>query len=260
LTLQHDVSGTVGEGRLVQYLHGELDAHTANELYSHLAQCPACRSLADSLEQRARQASEALLVSRYEEPDAREWQAVLDAIRATARARQRTRHLRIAAGWIITIAAIASLASAPLRAWIAERWATIIDSETVDHSPTPPERSGTVALSFEPEGPNQTITFEKTQSAGTLTVRFSDAPTINLAVSGGAEEQLGWRRNGIRIENTSNSAASYDLMLAHGVQRVSVHIGTLEPITLLRSASGETPAVIGLNDGHVRNPAARDED
>jgi hypothetical protein len=261
MTLPHDADATVGEALLVQYLHGELDAHASNELSGHLAQCDACRILADSLEQSARRASEALLASRYDEPDPREWQAVLDAIRTAAIARRRATHLRIAAGWIIAIAAIASLASAPVRAWITERWASIIDNETIaEQSPTPPERPGTVALSFEPEGPNLEIAFETTQSAGTLTVRFSDATTVSVAVSGGAEEQLGWRQSGIQIANAPGSAASYQLTLARAVQRVSVRIGSHEPIDLLRTETGDAAVEIGLHNGRVRNPASRDED
>jgi hypothetical protein len=260
VNLRHGPSGTLDAGLLVRYLHGELDPSVELSVAVHLDLCEACRSAVESLEGGMRRTSVALRTAAHDQPEANEWSAVLDRVHAAMGHRLRAKRMRIAAGWILALAGAASLASSPVRGWIAERLATMAgndSSATIDRDA--PRSGGTATVTFVPTGAYLEIVVDSIQTAGSLTVRFADGDKVDIAVSGGATEQLTWSRNGIRIANVSLAAASYAVTVSHGVERVSVRVAGADPIELSRHEQGNSTVHIALETGAVRNPASRDE-
>jgi hypothetical protein len=258
MNLQHENGGTLEDGLLVQYLHGELDAEMQQALAAHLDRCPPCRAQSDRLQQRMRDATDALQLSAFPEPRPQEWRALLASVRREAAARRRAARLRLAAGWIIGVAALAGAASSPVRAWIAQRWSNA-NSDAQPAVQIDQQTPGTAGLTFVPGGTVLEVNLESTQSGGFLALRFTEDPLVNVSVAGGASEQFAWGRNVVRIINQTRSSASYTVTVARSVERVTVQVGQLPPIALSRSTVGTETVEIGLTTGAVRNSAPRDE-
>lgn len=260
MNLRHGPSGTLDAGLLVRYLHGELDPSVERSVAVHLETCVACRSAVESLEHGMRKTSVALRTAAHDQPEANEWSAVLDSVHAAVGHRLRAKRVRIAAGWILALAGAASLASSPVRGWIAERLATIAgddSSAAIDRATTRP--GGTATVTFVPAGSHLEIVVDSIQAAGSLSVRFTDGDKVDIGVSGGATEHLTWSRDGIRIANVPLAAASYAVSVSHGVERVSVRVAGADPIELSRHEQGKDAVAIALETGAVRIPASRDE-
>ncbi|HUF70690.1 MAG TPA: zf-HC2 domain-containing protein [Longimicrobiales bacterium] len=259
MNLRHAPSGTLDAGLLVRYLHGELDPSVERSVAVHIDTCVACRSVVESLEEGMRRTSVALRTAAHDQPEANEWIAVLDRVHAGMGHRVRAKRMRVAAGWILALAGAASIASSPVRGWIAERLATIAgddSSAAIDRDAT---RGGMAAFTFVPAGSHLEIVVDSIQAAGSLTVRFTDGDNVDIGVSGGATEHLTWSRNGIRIANVPLAAASYVVSVSHGVERVSVRVAGADPIELSRHEQGKDTVDIALETGAVRKPASRDE-
>jgi hypothetical protein len=260
VNLRHGPSGKLDAGLLVRYLHGELDPSVERAVAVHLDTCEACRSVLESLEGGMRRTSVALRTAAYDQPEEDDWSAVLDRVRAGMGHRLRAKRMRNAAGWILALAGAASLASSPVRGWIAERLATIAGNDSsaaIDRDAT--RSGGTATVTFVPAGSHLEIVVDSIQAAGSLTVRFTDGDKVDIGVSGGATEHLTWSRNGIRIANVPLAAASYAISVSHGVERVSVRVAGADPIELSRHEQGRGTVHIALETGAVRNPASRDE-
>jgi hypothetical protein len=258
MSLRLGNSGTLDSGLLVQYLHGELDETGVQAVAGHVAACDACRSLVASLDAEMRRASDALRAAAWEQPAPDEWRGVLDGVIRTARSRQRGRRMRIAAGWILVTGAAASLASAQVRGWIAEKLA-------FDAEPTMPVASvqdpsgGHASLSFVPTRPELIIAVATKQTAGSLAIAFTDSARTGITVTEGGTEHLTWSGNGVRIANVADSEASYGITVSHGVERVIVRIGDDGPMSFDRAPPPDRSARVDLSTGTVRNDAPRDE-
>ena len=260
MNLRHGPSGTLDAGLLVQYLHDELDPSVERSVAVHVDTCVACRSVVESLEGGMRRTSVALRTAAHDQPEANEWRAVLGRVQAATGNRVRAKRMRIAAGWILALAGAASLASSPVRGWIAERLATIAGNDSsaaIDRDAT--RSGGTATVTFVPAGSHLEIVIDSIQAAGSLTVRFTDGDNVDVGVSGGATEHLTWSRTGIRIANVSLAAASYAVSVSHGVERVSIRVAGADPIELSRHEQGKGTVEIALGTGAVRIPPSRDE-
>jgi hypothetical protein len=259
MTEPHETGQTLAAGLLVQYLHGELDAQQETGVSEHLAVCQPCRTLVESLQVRMRAASDVLRLSAFEAPGTVEWQRLLESVRAAAPARQKAARLRLAAGWIIGLGTVAGLSSSPVRAWMAERWTNLIqDAPAPGQLQHDGQATGQAGLIFEPERDRLDIAFQTTQPGGTLIVRYTDATTVSVTVTGGHTEQLAWRRGSVRIVNQPDARASYLVTLPRSVERVSIRVGGLDRIDLARRELGDS-LVIGLQHGAVRKPEHHDE-
>jgi hypothetical protein len=258
MSLRHGDSGTLDTGLLVRYMHGELEESHAQAISAHLADCVACRSLVSTLEADMRRASGAIREAAWDQPAPDEWNAVLATVTRTTRTRQRDRRVRIAAGWILVAGAAASLASAPVRAWIAERLAfeparemppVTAAGQSDDHA----------SLSFTPDGSELSVAIATTQAGGSLTVSFAESEKATVTVTGGGTEHLTWTGSGIRIANGADAQASYRIEVSRSIERVLVRIGDAEALSFDRTVTGERPVEIELHSGSVRNETARDE-
>jgi hypothetical protein len=258
MNLRHGDSGTLDAGLLVQYVHGELEESRAQAVAAHLAACVACRSLVSTLEADMRRASDALREAAWDQPAPDEWNALLSNVTRTARARQRDRRTRIAAGWILVAGAAASLASAPVRAWIAEKLA-FQSAREAPAVAAASQSDGRASLSFTPDGSELSVTIATQQAGGSLSVTFAESEKATITVTGGGTEHLTWTPGGVEIANDANARASYGIEVSHGIERVLVRIGDAGAVSFDRTVIGERPVEIALHTGIVRNEPHRDE-
>jgi hypothetical protein len=216
-----------------------------------------CRSRLASLEAGSARVRSALRSADFPAPHADEWQAVLAAARTGGAQRRRVRVWRTAAGGLLVLASAAALATAPVRAWVAERWATIAGDGAPASVGSEPADPGRAALAFQPDGPTLEIAIETSQAGGVLSVRFTGAASARATVTDGGTEQLAVGGHTLRIANDAGSRATYDIVLPARVDRVSVRIGARAPIAVSRA---EGLASFSLRSGQrVRNEPPRDE-
>lgn len=256
MTRDHDPSGTLEPGLVVRYLHGELDGDEARAVSEHLEACPACRRLADAIEQGAGRLGAMLKAADPAQPDAGEWRRILGQARARAAARRRTRRRLAAAGWLLLVLAAGAVASRPVRAWMVETWDRVAGRDVdVAHGVETP--SGHADVGFRPAGPVLDIVLDSTQPEGRLTIHFGDAETATVRIVDGAAERLVVGERVVRVHNAATSRASYRLVLPHQVDRVRIRIGSGEPVELDRKAVGAGGAggdvVVDLRHGR-QNP------
>jgi len=258
MNLHHAPSAVLETELLVQYLHGALGAAEVAGISKHLASCEACRSTCAALETRMRRASDVLGLADHAAPDRQEWLTILDAVRERAARGRRKARLLMAAGFILTTVAAASLASAPVRAWITDHWARVSGGKVAE--PAAPDARSLAGLQFTVRGPDLDITFGTAQSDGALHMRFTEEDQVDVAVSDGGSEQLTTGEiTGIRVANQANATASWDVRAPAGIERVRIRIGRREPIELDRATYGRNVIEVSLVDGAVRNRGRRDE-
>lgn len=257
MTIRHDRSATLGAGLIVQYLHGELSADVRADVAGHLEACPACARLAAEIEARTHRLSDTLRSADFEAPPAAEWTSMLAGIQATAAARRRNRRLRIAAGWIAVALASGVLVSAPLRAWLVDRWTDLVDTNDPAVPVMAPNRFG---LAFTPVTAELTVSTSATQADGAIHVRFTEGDTARVSVTAGTDEALALGTAAVRITNRTNSTASYFVEVPKVVKRVTLRIGERPQVVLERSEAGARSIEVDLRNGvRVRNPMPDDE-
>jgi hypothetical protein len=259
VNVQHDAGGTLEAGLLVRHLHGELDAVAARAVAAHIAGCDACRTAAAAIAARTRSVSNALQAADFDQPSPGTWRAVREALRSAPPAHPRLPRLAIAALCVLFAVAAASMASATVRAWVADQWFRV-SGEPAQRARATDANIGRAALAFRPVGPELQVTFETKQAAGTLTLRFTDEQTATVVVDGGAAEQLAVGGRSVHVANASGSRASFTVTLPQVVERVHVRIGTNDTVTLRRGVVDEGEVAIALDSGVVvRKQRARDD-
>jgi hypothetical protein len=278
MTIQHEPGATMDPALLIRHLHDELDAEAHAVLEAHLAACEECRSLASSLATSSRRVRAVLTAADFAPPGDDEWQRVRDTVaRAAHEVRPfarpparcaaytdvvpRERRTGRTRRWLLQAAAVAGVIgaaafalSAPLRAWVTERWHDVVGRPVaMDERTIAPV--GFAAIGFPTAGPEVEIVFAVAQPAGTLRLRFThDAGVARIAVSAGGPEQFVVRSAGVHIANAPGGVATYEATLPREVQRAAIRIGDM-PVLVART---DTPVIIDLASGRVRIPAPRD--
>lgn len=285
MTLRHGPTGTLDPGLLVDLIDDELGPGARADIRDHLAGCPACRDALEAMERRSRAATGVLERTDPDPPTAAEWTHMRERIRSldrghaahSDRGTRATPRFRRAAGWFLALVAAGALASSPVRAWIASGWSALIADEPATGAASPAatyETSpGAAGLTFETAGPELLLVFEEAPSGGALRVRFTEAGTATMRVSGGGAERLTVGRRGVRIAGAGGAAASYDLDVPGPVRRVTVRIGAgkamngpgmgpdgSRELTVTRSGHGAAGAIIDLGEGRVRNAPGDDDE
>lgn len=253
MSLEHIAGATLDDALLVRRLHDELDDDARHALDLHLARCEGCAARLAGLATREQRTRDVLRTVDFDVPDLAR---LLEQVRAVATERRKATRLRIAAGWILAVLAAGALATAPVRAWIAERLASLQgDAPAAPAAVTQPE-AGSASLRFSPSGPGIAVTIARLQTTGTLTVRFAEGDAAEVRVTGRGLDALTVGRLDMRIDNDAQSTASWEITLPRVVEHADVHLGTMEAV---RIARGE-PVRIALDSGRrVRTDSVRDE-
>lgn len=231
----------LSDGDLVRFLDGEGDPAEQERTNTHLRGCQPCAERLQSLRRRSRELS--LLLAQTTpaapEPD------VLAAMRTRKRGQASPPWLR-AAAMVVAVLSAALLAE-PVRAWVAELLGI---GRTELAAPTQPEpRAAPVTPSaseagtrvgFTPTAAEVDLDVASYQQGGAISFVAGEVPEVTVQVQGGTADLL-VLPSGIRIGNTPESTADYQVMLPAGVRQVRVRVGGGAPrlIPAARVAAGE---------------------
>jgi anti-sigma factor RsiW len=245
------MTGTLEAGQLLRYLHDELEQDERGAVRAHVAACNACRTRLATLSRGSRDASALLAAADFEAPGEAEWRAMRERVLRgrTARAPD-PRLLRLAASVALLLGTVVVLQATAAGDWLREQWQAFTTAEPLPVAPA----SGSAAVAFRPAVEVLQVRLDERPAAGVLQVRFAQSDTARLTVLDGGTEALVVESNGVRIANTTAAAASYELVVPRGVQRVAVAVGARAAVELDRA---DVVIELELNSGLVRKPPAR---
>jgi hypothetical protein len=231
----------VSDGDLVRFLDGEGDPAEQERTDAHLRGCQPCTQRLQSLRRRSRGLS--LLLAQTTpaapEPD------VLAAMRTGKRGQASPPWLRAAAAVLVVLSA--ALLAEPVRAWVADLLGI---GQTELAAPTQPElwttpltpsaREAGTRVQFTPTGVEVELDIASYQAGGAIRFEAGEVPEVTVQVLGGTADLL-VLPSGIRIGNTPESTADYQVTLPAGVRQVRVRVGGGAPrvIPAARVAAGE---------------------
>lgn len=205
------------DGELIRLLDGECDSAEERRFRPHLEACSVCQRNADTLRRLSQQFSTAVVELEEPTPPARAkppWRAMRPRLR---------RSLLSGAGVLAVVASL--FAVTPVRAWMAERWEAIrtliLGSEADDQQ----GQQASSVVSFVPTGASFLIDFTGTQSRGTLSLTVDSVASASARiVGGGGNDEIVVLREGLRIRNSAESSASYELRLPRYLESVEVRV------------------------------------
>ncbi len=209
------------DATLVRYLDAAIEDDEREAVARHLATCDACADRLATFRRRSARLGELLQATDVPVSDT--------ALRAP---RRFAASPALAAAAVVLMVASVAVAVQPVRAWIVERslqvWTLVTgDSEEIvaaDETPTA-EPATTASVSFAPSGPRFFIRVAGNQRTGTVTVGAGGASAVTAAVRGGsAMEQLVVLPDGLRIVNTDESTADYEVIVPATLSVITVEV------------------------------------
>lgn len=231
----------LSDGDLVRFLDTEGDPAERERMGGHLRGCSPCGQRLESLRRRSQRLSVLLAQATpaAPEPD------VLAAVRARKRRQAAPPWMRAAAMIIVVLGA--ALMAEPVRAWVADLLGfqrtelaapSQPESQPGPVTPTAPE-AGT-RVQFTPTAGEVELDVASYQSGGAISLQAAEVPEVTVQVQGGTADLL-VLPSGIRIGNSPESTADYQVTLPSGVRQVSVRVGGGTPrvIPAARIAAGE---------------------
>jgi hypothetical protein len=230
------------DGALLRLLDREGPAVEQAEHASHVATCDVCRQRHAVLAAWSRGASEVLARS-----DA--------APRSFAFRRNGRPPLFLWRSWPVAAAVVllvlGTVASgAPVRTWVAQRWAGlrrllhVPEATRPIQTPTPTPSAPVGVVSFTPDSDVLVVRVATRQAEGSLVLETSATPTASAVVRGqGEHEAIVILPTELRITNTAASRATYRLTLPSRLKRVDVVIDSDPAIAVTPVATGESKAI-----------------
>lgn len=138
---------------------------------------------------------------------------------------------------------------APVRTWVAGRWAGLRDlldlpGVRVVQTPPRPPSAPVGVVSFTPDSDVLVVRVATRQAEGSLVLETSATPTASAAVRGqGQHEAIVVLPGELRIANTAASRATYRLTLPARLKRVVVVIAREPPLSVTPGAAGDSQSV-----------------
>jgi anti-sigma factor RsiW len=223
----------ITDGDLIGLLDGEAST-SRSDVETHVDTCVVCTARLAQLQQRSAQVRK--LLGAVDGPPIDRARLLPSSGRGAEMRRSRERRfwshagLRAAAGLLLA-AGIA--AASPARDWILDRMTGrhAIANRNQPRRPTtaPTRRPGQAAGSvvrFPAESDELLVRFAARPTGGTLTVLAgTDSLSSAQVVSGVNEEAFLVLPNELRIRNTPDSRADYQLIVSSIIRRVAVHVG-----------------------------------
>lgn len=201
------------EGALVRFLDGECEVEEREEVAAHLEECGDCTVRLRQLDAYGRTVS--VLLRQADLP------------------RRRSRwpgRVRAAAAVIVLLGIAGSIS--PVRAWILDRtqaiWSAVMGETpaAVEEPQTAAQEEETASVRFVPAAGPFLVEIATGQTQGSLVVETTDDATASARVRGGSgSEHLVVMPNGLRIENETQSGASYRVRLPAALDDVAVVVG-----------------------------------
>ncbi len=237
-----DSSAHLDDGALLRLLDEEGSAVEKAEHASHVATCDLCHPRLGVLAAWSLGASEVLARSD-------------SAPRSFAFRRNGRPPLLLWRSWpaaaAVVLLVLGTVASgAPVRTWVAERWAGlrrllhVPEATRPIQTPTPTPSAPVGVVSFTPDSDVLVVRVATRQAEGSLVLETSATPTASATVRGQRElEAVVVLPAELRIVNTAASRATYRLTLPSRLKRVDVVIDGDPPIVVAPVAAGESRAI-----------------
>jgi hypothetical protein len=237
-----DSSAHLDDGALLRLLDQEGSAVEQAEHASHVATCDVCRQRRALLAAWSRGASEVLARS-----DA--------APRSFAFRRNGRPPLFLWRSWpaaaAVVLLVVGTVASgAPVRTWVAQRWAGlrrllhVPEATRPSQTPTPTPSAPVGVVSFTPDSDVLVVRVATRQAEGSLVLETSATPTASAIVRGqGEQEAIVILPNELRITNTAASRATYRLTLPSRLKRVDVVIDRDPPVSVTPGSPGDSQRI-----------------
>ncbi len=230
----------LSDGDLVRFLDTEGEPAERERMDGHLRRCDPCGQRLDSLRRRSQRLSVLLTQTAPAAPE--------PDVLAVARTRKTwgvQPWLRAAAAVLVVLSA--ALLAEPVRAWVAD-FLGITRTELA--APPQPEPGATPVTPVAPEAGTR-VGFTPTtaeieldvasyQAGGAIRFQAGEVAEVTVQVQEGTADLL-VLPSGIRIRNTPESTADYQVTLPDGVRQVRVRVGGGAPrvIPAARIAAGE---------------------
>lgn len=237
----------IEDGALLRLVDDALEDDERTAVLAHMTDCAECGARADRLRELSG-AWSAVLVRT----DPIRLRGVTPA-RPSAQPSTRGRGLWLRAASLLFALALASLASPPVRAWLAERWTALQDrDEPASASPAVPgdRRQAGALIVFAHADTSFSVAFSAFQETGELEIVFAadaSGEIVAEAMTGQAELLVG--PGSLRIANSTSAGADYRITVNDVVRVVYVTVG----------AAGTTGAAAVRHSVVRRGPAATPE-
>lgn len=231
----------LSDGDLVRFLDTEGEPAERERMDGHLRRCDPCGQRLDSLRRRSQRLSVLLTQTTpaAPEPD------ILAAARARKRRQASPPWLRAAAMVVVVLGA--ALLADPVRAWVADFLGisrtelaapSQPESQPAPIAPSAPEAETRVG--FTPASAEVELDVASYQAGGAIRFQAGEVAEVTVQVQEGTADLL-VLPSGIRIGNTPESTADYQVTLPAGVRQVRVRVGGGAPrvIPAARIAAGE---------------------
>jgi hypothetical protein len=225
ILLMMDSLSHASDGDLLRLLDGECGEEEEKHLRTHLATCAECLRNERKLAAVSEQFSAVVQDLESAGP-----------VRLTSQRRSRlgffrrwTRHLRSGryarSGAVLLLMAVA-LAVSPLRAWILDRMSAISTLAFGGSSAEEQAQLPSSTVSFVVSGDRLLVEFSNRQAGGVLAVAMDTGSLVQITGASQADELLVFAA-GVRIRNSSESSASYDLRIPRSIDVLEVRIAGL---------------------------------
>lgn len=153
---------------------------------------------------------------------------------ATTRSAGRSPWLRAA---VVAALLLPFMVAPPLRAWVVEQTRAVVEriGSTFGTGPSdaPGTDSGSATLFFAPSGPTLSVSIDYAQRGGELRVSRARGPEVGLSITGDATVQPVLSGGSLRIRNSEESRATYDLEVPDGISIIRLTVGgrtrTIDP-------------------------------
>ncbi len=210
-----DSSTHPADGDLRALLDGELPSAHRLEIEQHRATCQVCRARLEALESASRETAELLNLLPSPAPKLR-----IESIVSRARGPQ-LRRGAIAAGLALFIATVAgATVGRPYVRALVEHIRAVVRPAPPSPPPPPQTPLGQLGVAFAP-GSEADVSFDATQSAGTLRVVLAD--TSKLVIDPTAAVTYRVHPGGVVVHNRG-SEASYDVLVPRYARHVRIRV------------------------------------
>lgn len=211
----------LSEVTLLAFVHGELASRAKAEVEAHLAECSVCASAVS--EQLADDARVGRLLAALDYPVPR----LAPPVAADRGLRLRRVAVAASVALLVAGAAAAAVPGTTIHRWIHDRLGALGLVESRAPAPVPAhslpsddQAAGGVEV---PAGRGLTVTFEKPEEGGILTITAADRPDVSLRAFGGAVAyQIGEGR--IVVDNR-RPAGRYALEVPGDLRQLTVRLG-----------------------------------
>ena len=213
-------------GDLIRLLDSECEGEEERLLRQHVATCTECKQRYDQRARLSERFSLALMdleesvpirpVERRKQPEPRSRLSML-------RLWWSRKTVRVLA--ITTVILVLGAAVTPARAWVIAGFEALKSLISSEPGLAPPEQQDAPVVHFALFGEEFLIEFTEAQSSGTLSLVVDTVTLASTRILGDRrQDELSVLRSGLRVSNTAESSASYEVTIPHTCKLLEVRI------------------------------------